>query len=366
MKKRFLAAIILGTTMVMQTACGGTDTSTTETATEETATEDAEAEESATEETENVEAESEEAATEETSEEASTEESEEESAEETDATAEADMEEFTSADGWSITYDKNLYMLGEIDEHTTMFNYLGESGGTNAMTIEYTTEKTPDEVFLEKKESWSGTLMVTDATFPTTEDKKCYCVQGIADSESNGMSETWYISEYNGGTLTLELLSHTSGDDEMDMEVSDNMSALLYSLTIDNYEDQVNYTPSTAEEYVGEWAESTAERVVATIAKSEDGSGYDVEITWREDLPQKDVYTMHIDGEEPDSWFYTDGMHVLRTFSDDETYTDEVQYEDGTGYFYLCKADGILYWCDYTVEDQAESVTTFKVAEFEE
>ncbi len=343
MKKRFLVAIILGTAMMVQTACGtGAETSGDVAENAQTATETAE---------------------ETTAPEAAAETSVAEQAE--DTVAEADLEEYKSADGWSITYDKNLFMLGEIDEHTTQFNYLGECPGTTLMAVEYSADKTPDEVFLEKKESWSGTIRAMDSTIPNTDDKKGYCIQGIPDADSNGMSETWYISEYNSGTLTLELLTHISGKDEIDIPVSDSMSALLYSLKFDNYEEQKNYSPATSENYVGEWAESTAERVVATIAKSEDGSGYDVEITWREELPQKDVYTMHIDGEEPEDWFYSDGTHVIRSFNDDGTYTDEVQYENGNGYFYYCKADGLLYWADYTVEELSESITTFKVADFQ-
>jgi len=347
MKKKVMLALLCGAVLVMQTACTGeADESATETTVSETTVEST--------------------AVETTTEGASDDVSAETSVEEvSDASLEADTEVFTSVDGWSITYDKNLFALGEIDEHTTQFSYLGEAGGANVMTVEYTEDKTPEEAFAEKKESWSGTLRAMDTTFPTTEDKMCYCLMGLPEEDAIGMYETWYIAEYNGGTLILDLLSFNSGNDEIDMEVSDNTSALLYSLTFDNFEEQKNFSSATADEYVGEWAESTAERVVATVTKSEDGSGYDIEITWREDLPQKDVYTMHVDGEDPEQWFYADGLYVIRTFTDDGNYTDEVQYEDGTGMFYLCKADGLLYWTDYSAMEQVSVVTTFKAADFE-
>ena len=114
-----------------------------------------------------------------------------------------------------------------------------------------------------------------------------------------------------------------------------------------------------AECYPGTWAERSAERVVLTIRPSEEEDWYDAEITWREDLPQKDVYTMRAHYQEDGSLYYEDCTYVIRTFGEDGTYEDAVQYEDGAGLLYFSADEDVLYWTDYEVDPQDDNVTVF-------
>lgn len=119
-----------------------------------------------------------------------------------------------------------------------------------------------------------------------------------------------------------------------------------------------DFETASAESYPGTWAEQTAERVILTIKESDEPDWYDAEITWREDLPQKDVYTMRAHYQEDGSLYYEDCTYVIRTFEEDGTYTDELQYENGSGLFSYSPSAELLYWTDYTL-DPSENVQTF-------
>lgn len=109
--------------------------------------------------------------------------------------------------------------------------------------------------------------------------------------------------------------------------------------------------------YLGTWAEKTAERVVLHVTPANEEGWYDIEITWREDLPQKDVYDMRAHLQDDGSLYYDNCRYVIRTFEGD-SFTDDIQYQSGSGLLYYDEDAGELYWTDYEV-DSKENVTTF-------
>nr|MCR4712589.1 hypothetical protein [Clostridia bacterium] len=106
------------------------------------------------------------------------------------------------------------------------------------------------------------------------------------------------------------------------------------------------------------WAEQTSERVIIMIGPAEEEDWFDVVITWREDLPQKDLYTMKAQYQEDGSLYYEDCTYVIRTYNADGTHTDELQYEDGAGLLNYEPDEAVLYWTDYTL-DPSENVQEF-------
>lgn len=99
--------------------------------------------------------------------------------------------------------------------------------------------------------------------------------------------------------------------------------------------------------YEGTWAEKTSERLVIVIEPTSEKGWFDVTITWREALPQKDLYTMRAHYQNDGSLYYDNCRYLVRTFSDDGKYKDEVKYTNGTGLLRLKLADQVLYWTDY-------------------
>ena len=128
--------------------------------------------------------------------------------------------------------------------------------------------------------------------------------------------------------------------------------------------DSKTIAPTVADLYAGEWAEKTAERVVAKLVP--DGDSLRVEIGWREEgLAQYEVWTMTAASNGSDTLTYHDGLYMRRWYEHegDTACTEEVKYRDGKGRFYI-NGDGDLVW-DERINNQDET-TVFIRANFGE
>ena len=99
-------------------------------------------------------------------------------------------------------------------------------------------------------------------------------------------------------------------------------------------------------DFSGEWAEKTAERIVATFTP--DGDGYNVTIGWREEgLAQYETWQMKATREGKDELTYSGGVYTIRQYPEtgDSSFTEETVYSDGTGKFSFNK-DGDIVWTD--------------------
>lgn len=99
--------------------------------------------------------------------------------------------------------------------------------------------------------------------------------------------------------------------------------------------------------YAGTWAEKTSERVVIVVEPTLEKGWFDVTITWREAIPQKDLYTMRAHYQKDGTLFYENCRYLVRTFDDNGKFTDDVKYTNGSGILKLKKKDNTLYWTDY-------------------
>ena len=138
---------------------------------------------------------------------------------------------FTSPDGWSVRYDPALIEVheggGEVD-----FVYIGESAGTNMMSVRFVEGQTPEEVLGELTGAW-GTddrISAYEGFLPGTTDTTGFW-RVLDPEEGSGLSETAIAGEYNGGTLLFEFVNHLRGDDETDMAVSGALSSIIDSIT---------------------------------------------------------------------------------------------------------------------------------------
>nr|WP_297708143.1 hypothetical protein [uncultured Butyrivibrio sp.] len=67
--------------------------------------------------------------------------------------------------------------------------------------------------------------------FPGTEDVKEYWAVLPPTEEGSRLYMTAIARDYMDGYLLFELTGHNSGDEELDMAVSDYMAAIIDSLT---------------------------------------------------------------------------------------------------------------------------------------
>lgn len=101
------------------------------------------------------------------------------------------------------------------------------------------------------------------------------------------------------------------------------------------------------DDLIGTWAEKVAHRGVITIAKNAKGK-YDVLVKWSVSAFQQGIWEMTAEPSGKGGEIaYENGKYSIRTYTSDIECTDEVQYENGTGVFYLNSANEVM-WQDNT------------------
>ncbi|MBQ9360123.1 MAG: hypothetical protein IJT96_03715 [Lachnospiraceae bacterium] len=159
---------------------------------------------------------------------------------------------YMSLDGYQLRYNALTVEEAEIDDHSASFVYLGESAGINMVIVSYIPDKQPEEALYDLTSAWGDQEAISrEGFFPGTDDKWGYWRELYTEDAGSQLAETVIAGEYNGGVLMFELVSHMSGDDDMDMAVSDTLSGIIGSITYDNFEPQkmYDYYPGT---YTGE------------------------------------------------------------------------------------------------------------------
>ena len=118
--------------------------------------------------------------------------------------------------------------------------------------------------------------------------------------------------------------------------------------------------PSVSD-YEGFWISKDNPHVGLTIDPPDGDGVCDVVISTIEDRPFKDVYTMHARCQDEGSLYYEDCVYVIQSSGDKEK--KEVQYENGSGLFWLDFDENSLFWTDYTIGNKEERVMTFRKEE---
>ncbi|WP_026492111.1 hypothetical protein [Butyrivibrio sp. XPD2002] len=138
--------------------------------------------------------------------------------------------------GWNIKYDANKFTVTPQNGQVFIV-YQGEGAGTNCITVTYTVENGGEGAIKALGESWgSDKTTYSEGIFPGTEDVKGYWATLPPAEEGSGLYETAVGRDFLEGALIFELTGHNSGDEEKDMEVSDEMAAIIDSLTFTDYE----------------------------------------------------------------------------------------------------------------------------------
>lgn len=161
-----------------------------------------------------------------------------------DKSDKADYKNYESADGWSVKYNSNLIEVNESSEMVS-FVYSGESAGTNMVEVSYIKDKQPKEVLSEQlAETGNDEAMgnITEGYLGSGEDVWCYRADTSVDTEGTGINESFIVAEYNGGVLYFHRTGHNSGNDEIDMAVSDTMAEIIDSLELKDFQGQKEFS----------------------------------------------------------------------------------------------------------------------------
>ena len=134
------------------------------------------------------------------------------------------------ANGWSIKYDPKLFDITQ-DGNKVAIVYTGECAGTNMVMVTYDCDHIGAEIRNEYAKEYGDNAVTSDGIFPGTEDVTGYWAMCPPAEEGSGLYMTSISRDYMDGSLTFELIGHNSGDEALDIEVSDRMAMIIDSLT---------------------------------------------------------------------------------------------------------------------------------------
>ena len=152
-----------------------------------------------------------------------------EAAEETTEAAAAD-EIYNDANGWSVQYDPSVITVNQGGPVTT-FVYTGESAGTNMITATYSVDSDAMTAIENLAKDLGDNVITSENIFPGTEDVPSYNAILPPSEDGSGLHETAIARDYMDGYLLFEYTGHNSGDDSIDIPVSDALSSVIDSIT---------------------------------------------------------------------------------------------------------------------------------------
>jgi hypothetical protein len=142
---------------------------------------------------------------------------------------------FYAPNGWSCKYNSTLFEVTQQDGNV-FFVYTGESAGTNMITVTYDIEhKSGEEAIKALGESWGDKTSYSEITFPGTEDVKGYYASLFPEegAEGSGLYSEAFGRDYMDGALIFEVTGHRSGDEALDMAVSDSIAMIFDTISFD-------------------------------------------------------------------------------------------------------------------------------------
>lgn len=140
---------------------------------------------------------------------------------------------YTSANGWSVRYNPEKFEVNTGGPVTT-FVYTGECAGTNMITVTYTVDNDAEGAIKALGEAYGDDASYSEAPFLGNEDITGYWVSTPVDAEGSGSYMTAVARDYMDGALVFELTGHMSGDEMLDIEVSDYLADIIDSVQFVN------------------------------------------------------------------------------------------------------------------------------------
>ena len=137
---------------------------------------------------------------------------------------------YKDGNGWSVMYDPSCIEVNTEGPVTT-FVYTGDCAGTCMMSVTYQGGADLKTAAEELAKSYGDQATATECVFPGTEDVPGYYVDAVPGQMGPGLYQQAYVREFMEGYLVFELIEHMSGDDEIDIPVSDTLSEIFNTLT---------------------------------------------------------------------------------------------------------------------------------------
>ena len=144
-----------------------------------------------------------------------------------------DLQKYEDPNGWSVTYnDADIDVTTQ--DNMVGFVYTSLSAGTNMVLVTYDVDMKAKEAVEKMAASWGNNTAVTESIFPGAEDVTGYWAMLQPSAEGSGYYEQAIARDYMDGYLLFDIIGHNSGDDEMDMAVSDSLAMIIDSITFNS------------------------------------------------------------------------------------------------------------------------------------
>ncbi len=145
-----------------------------------------------------------------------------------------ELAKYDDPNGWSVFYNA-AYIEPIQQDNMVAFVYTGESAGTNMVTVTYNAGMSAKDAVDQMADSWQNPNTVkTESIFPGTADTEGYRAMFYPTDAGSGLYEEVLARDYMEGNLLFEVTGHNSGDEAMDMAVSDNIAMIFDSITFVN------------------------------------------------------------------------------------------------------------------------------------
>lgn len=139
-------------------------------------------------------------------------------------------QQYENPNGWSVQYDDAYINVMQQDDEV-FFVYSGEGVGSNLIDVYYEPEVSAKDVVDGTAMKWANDNTIqNECIFPGTEDVTGYWAVLPPAEEGSGYYENIIARDYKGGCLVFETIGHVTGDDELDMMVSDNLAMVIDSV----------------------------------------------------------------------------------------------------------------------------------------
>jgi len=113
-------------------------------------------------------------------------------------------------------------------------------------------------------------------------------------------------------------------------------------------------------DFSGLWAEEIAGRGTITFTATENNK-YTVEVSWSASAFEKAVWTMDAEYFKGSKLLeYMNCQYKIVTYTDEDTFTEESVYTNGTGYFWLEEDDRLGWKSDNSRQDGIDGTSFFK------
>ncbi|SCZ77519.1 hypothetical protein [Pseudobutyrivibrio xylanivorans] len=141
---------------------------------------------------------------------------------------------YESPYNWKVRYNPDVIEVNQSGPVTT-FVYTGDCAGTCMITATYNLDDAKTAI-KAIGDSWGSDTEYSESTFPGTEDVTCYnAMMPVTEDTGSGLHMSALGRDTMDGSVTFEFTVHNSGDDAIDIPVSDALAAIIDSIEFVQY-----------------------------------------------------------------------------------------------------------------------------------